>query len=120
MIDLNTLNQWRCIDPMVTKYYGNIGDGTEGAFIIPSPIDGTQLVVIASTGGGWDHVSVSRERRIPNQREMDHIFRLFFAADETAVQFFVPASDHVNNMPNCLHLWRCQEEAFPRPPQIMV
>jgi hypothetical protein len=120
MIDLNTLNQHRLYNKAVIERYGSAGDATCGAFVIPSPIDGEPLRIVASSGGGWDHVSVSRERRIPNQREMDHIFRLFFAADETAVQFFVPASDHVNNMPNCLHLWRCQEEAFPRPPQIFV
>ena len=112
-------------DHSVNRYRGEsarLGDGDEtcGMFFVPSPIDGRDLVVIASAGSGWDHVSVSRRSRTPNWPEMDYVKRLFFADDETVVQYHVPPSDHVNLHPNCLHLWRPQESALPRPPAWMV
>ena len=92
------------------------GDETGGPFLIASPIDHAPLLIIASNNGGWDHVSVSRQNRCPNWREMEHIKRMFFRDDETAVQFHVPPSEHRNLHPYCLHLWRCQTQEFPRPP----
>jgi hypothetical protein len=91
-----------------------------GAFYIPSPIDAQNMLVVASFGLGWDHVSVSRPRRIPNQIEMDYIYRLFFNDDETAVQFFVPSNEHINLHPYCLHLWRHQSIPFPKPNKWLV
>ncbi len=96
------------------------GDETCGAFLVPSPIDGARLRVIASAGGGWDHVSVSRPKRCPNWPEMDHVKRLFFDDSEVVVQFHVPAADHVNLAEFCLHLWRPQDVDVPRPPSWMV
>lgn len=87
-----------------------------GIFTVFSPVDKKPLIVVASTDLGWDHVSVSRKKRSPNQTELDYVFRLFFYPDETAVQFFVPANEHVNNMPFCLHLFRPQNEPIPKPP----
>jgi hypothetical protein len=46
--------------------------------------------------------------------------RLFFREDETAMQLHVPATDHINCHPHCLHLWRPTEVEIPRPPAIMV
>ena len=80
----------------VREFYGFEGDETCGAFSVPSPIDRQPLVIVASSEGGWDHVSVSRKNRCPNWAEMEHIARLFFRDDETAVQFHVPPSDHIN------------------------
>lgn len=100
--------------------YGINGDGTCGAFRIASPVDHRLLVVIASSGEGWDHVSVSRRNRPPNWREMEFIKRLFFKDDEVAMQLHVPISDHIDVHPNCLHLWRPQREPIPRPPGWMV
>lgn len=91
-----------------------------GAFKVPSPVDGKDLLVIASTGLGWDHVSVSCKNRAPNQRELDHIFRLFFAPGETAVQYFLPRDEHINIHEYCLHLWRPQIGGFPKPQRRMV
>jgi len=62
--------------------------------------------VMASAGMGWDHVSISRQNRCPNWPEMEHIKRLFFRDDETAMQLHVPPSDHISIHPYCLHLWR--------------
>ena len=120
MIDLNILNDYRLVAEEVSQYYSNFGDAKEGAFQIPSPVDGKALRVVASSGGGWDHVSVSRAKRIPNQREMDHIYRMFFAANETAMQLFVPEAEHINIHPNCLHIWRPQNEGIPKPPRGFV
>jgi hypothetical protein len=120
MIDLHKLNRFRCVDPSIVERYGGFGDRHEGAFQLPSPVDGQLLVVIASTGLGWDHVSVSRKNRSPNQTELDFIFRTFFETGESAMQLFVPQAEHVNVHPNCLHLWRPQEEGIPKPPRIFV
>lgn len=120
MRNLNELNRYRRTDRAVMELWGWIGDEGNGAFRVPSPIDKRFMTVIASNGQGWDHVSVSRETRCPNWIEMDHVKRLFFNEDETAVQFHVPSTDHVNLHRFCLHLWRCQDTEFPRPPGILV
>jgi hypothetical protein len=115
MRNLNTRNEYR-----LDATYGWIGDETCGAFRLPSPIDGQALVVVASSGEGWDHVSVSRGNRCPNWPEMEFIKRKFFKDDETAMQLHVPPNDHLNRHPYCLHLWRPQQGDIPRPPSWMV
>lgn len=117
MRDLNELNHWRL---KVDKQYGWSGDGTCGAFVLASPIDGQALRVIASSDDGWDHVSVSRVKRPPNWAEMEHVKRTFFKDDECVMQLHVPVAEHINCHPCCLHLWRPQHCAIPRPPSWMV
>jgi len=51
---------------------------------------------------------------------MAYIKKLFFRDDETAMELHVPASDHISDHDNCLHLWRPQEVEIPRPPSWMV
>jgi len=99
---------------------GAAGDDTAGCFYLKSEADRRQLRIIASSDGGWDHVSVSRADRCPTWAEMEQVKRLFFADGETAMQLHVPASDHVNNHPYCLHLWRPHEAEIPRPPALLV
>ena len=120
MRDLNTLNRFRRTDRHVIENCGWAGGGTEGIFMIPSPIDKALIMVVASNGAGWDHVSVSRPNRCPNWPEMELIAGLFFKDDETAMQLHVPATDHVNNHPFCLHWWRPHEVEIPRPDAILV
>ena len=120
MKDLRELDKYRMRGKSVMEAYGWEGDETCGAFNVPSPVDRAPLVIVASSEGGWDHVSVSRNNRTPHWREMEHIALMFFRDDETAVQFHVPPTDHINIHPNCLHWWRCQEQPFPRPPGIFV
>lgn len=120
MRDLRLLNAYRDYSPSVIAFYGNAGDETCGAFLIPSPIDRQPIRVIASSGEGWDHVSASRQGRCPNWPEMEHVKRLFFRDDETAMQLHVPPSEHVNCHPHCLHLWRPHSVEIPRPPSLMV
>ena len=119
MRNLYLLDAWRDTSPEVFALEFT-GDETCGAFLLPSPIDKAPLYVIASSGMGWDHVSVSRANRCPDWPEMDHIKRLFFQDDETAMQLHVPPADHLSFHPNCLHLWRPQNVEIPRPPAILV
>src|SRR5690606_20343251 len=106
MRNLRVLDVYRDVSPDVIRFYGGVGDETCGAFLVPSPIDQKPMRVIASANGGWDHVSVSRQHRCPNWPEMEHVKRLFFKDDETAMQLHVPPSDHISHHPHCLHLWR--------------
>ena|SRR5580765_7749248 len=118
MRDLNLLNRFR-LDVTQTPY-GWSGDGTCGAFEIPSPIDGQPLRIIASCDDGWDHVSVSRSSRCPNWPEMSYIKHRFFNDDEPAMQLHVPVSDHINIHPYTLHIWRPQHATIPMPPKSAV
>lgn len=95
-----------------------MGKGNNGAFMIP--YQSMELTVITSVGQGWEHVSVSLKNRIPNYFEMCFVKDLFFDENETVVQFHVPKEKHVNNMKNCLHLWRDQRNGHLLPPSIMV
>lgn len=121
MRDLNELNRFRLDAKSAhgSPYDWN-GDATCGMFELFSPADLANLRIIASSSGGWDHVSVSRADRCPSWEEMEHVKRKFFKDDEVAMQLHVPASEHVNCHPNCLHLWRSQKEPIPRPPFWMV
>ncbi len=80
------------------------------------------LNVIASTGGGWDHVSVSvaGSPRVPDWSEMEAVKRAFFRPGETAMQLHVPPVEHIDCHPGVLHLWRPQGAEIPRPPGWMV
>jgi hypothetical protein len=119
--DLRELDKYRITDPKALTFTGGwAGDETCGAFITPSPLDQKPLVVQASANEGWDHVSVSREKRVPNWHEMSHIHRVFFKDGEVAMQLHLPASDHINIHPNCLHLWRPHNEKIPLPPKEFV
>ena len=111
---------YRRRDREVVAHFGSIGDSGNGVFEVPSRIDRAGMRVLASNGEGWDHVSVSRRTRCPNWEEMEQIARLFFRPDETAMQLHVPASDHISVHHYCLHWWRPQAEAIPRPPGTMV
>lgn len=120
MRNLRLLDMYRRTDPAVIGYAGWPGDETCGVFAVPSPIDKQTLLVLASSDGGWEHVSVSRRTRCPNWAEMAYIKDLFFRDDEAVVEFHVPKSEHVNDHPYCLHLWRPTDFELPRPPRYMV
>jgi len=120
MRDLRLLDACRVRGREVLEMWGWEGDERCGAFCMRSPIDGGELVIVASSDQGWDHVSVSRKNRCPNWTEMEHVKRAFFRDDETAMQLHVPPTDHVNAHANCLHLWRPLDQEIPRPPAIFV
>lgn len=92
-----------------------------GLWAIPAGVAGNlTLVVIASWGAGWDHVSASLPRRCPTWDEMCQIKSMFFEPEEPVMQLHPPRSRYVNNHPYCLHLWRPQHEIIPLPPEILV
>lgn len=79
-----------------------------------------KVAVIASWGDGWDHVSVSRRDRLPTYEDMQDVARAFFDEGEYAMQLHVPATEHVNDHPYCLHWWRPNDREMPVPPRYMV
>jgi len=118
MRNLHYLDHCR-LDTMAT--HGSMGDEYNGAFKVRSETAPNQtMVVLASRGEGWDHVSVSLKKRCPTWHEMEQIKRLFFANDETAMQLHVPEGDHISYHPYALHLWRPLDAEIPRPPGWMV
>jgi hypothetical protein len=115
------VGKWRDRSPEVAAHYGGVGDGTCGVFRVRLEPRGPLILAVASSAGGWDHVSVSWPNRIPAWRDMDAIKRLFFEDDEIAVQFHINDKDKVNIHPNCLHLWRANSGLhMPTPPKEFV
>jgi hypothetical protein len=92
------------------------GDRTCGLFDVPA----RKLRIIASSGEGWDHVSVSTPDRCPTWDEMQWVRSKFFDDADTVVQFSPPAALHINCHPYCLHLWRPHERAIELPPAWMI
>ncbi len=91
-----------------------------GAFAFGVPGDRT-IFCIASDGRGWEHVSVSlNKKRTPTWEEMCFVKELFWDDDECVVQFHPPKSAYVNNHPYVLHLWRPVNYDFRLPPQNMI
>lgn len=92
--------------------------GNNGAFEIR--MGSRRCRVIASDGGGWEHVSVSLGDRCPNWEEMCRIKAIFWDDEDCVVQYHPPESEYVNNHPFVLHMWRPTEVEMPRPPIWLV
>lgn len=109
--------QFRLTDPrsMLTS---TADDGNNGFFHIP--FESYELMVVASDGLGWEHVSVSLRNRTPNWKEMCFIKDLFWNDEDCVVQFHPPKSEYVNRHNYCLHLWRKIGYEFPRPEKQLV
>lgn len=98
-----------------------------GCFDIPGPC-GERLVIFVSPGDerdpplarGWEHVSVSTKRRIPNWTEMCFVKDLCWDAEDAVIQFHPPRSRYVNRAPNVLHLWKRRGREWPLPPMMLV
>lgn len=99
---------------VVNKSY----DGFNGAIHMPDWVGS----IVVSWGGGWEHVSVSpfKHHITPSWDDMCYIKNLFWNEDECAVQYHPPKFQYVNNMPNCLHLWKPAGHDVEMPPSIMV
>ena len=120
-LHFHRVDRWRDRSEACRSFYGGIGDETCGCFVVPSPIDGAGLRIVASQGMGWDHVSVSRKNRCPNWTEMEFIKRLFFAPHEICMQLHVAESEHLSLHPYCLHIWRPNDgTTIPLPPSETV
>lgn len=114
---MKTLEELRHTPNLMIKHLGNDG-GCGEIYKAGKPF----ATVIWSNGGGWEHISISPYKMscIPTWKDMCDLKDMFFYDDETVVQFHPPKSEYVNNMPNCLHLWRPINEKMPTPPFIMV
>ena len=45
---------------------------------------------------------------------------MFFRKEEACVQYHPAESEYVDNVKNCLHIWRPTAEELPTPPAYMV
>ncbi len=92
-------------------------DGNNGCFLIERSI-----FIIASDGGGWEHVSVSLKKRKenPSWDIMNRIKNMFWEEEDTVFQFHPPKSQYVNFHPYCLHLWRPIGKEIPLPNPKMI
>ena len=65
-------------------------------------------VVVGENEDGWEHVSFSPyfKNYIPHWKDMCDIKNMFWGEDEECIQFFPKASEYVNIMENCLHIWK--------------
>jgi hypothetical protein len=102
-----------------TGPFGSTDDyGPNGAFKLKRC--GRTYYMVASTGLGWEHVSVSSETRIPNWEFMCFVKDLFWDPEDCVIQYHPPKSLYVNNHKNCLHLWRKIDFDFPIPSTHLV
>lgn len=79
-----------------------------------------KCTIIASWGGGWEHVSVCPANRCPTWEEMCKIKDMFWNSNEVVMQIHPEKSAYVNIMPNCLHLWKPIDQEIPVPPILYV
>lgn len=97
--------------------------GNNGLFIIkPIKHGEPSLKVIASDGAGWEHVSVSTNKRCPNWEEVSCVKAMFWGEEDLVVQFHPVKSQYVNRHPYCLHLWRKSgtNDFCETPPKVLV
>ena len=93
-------------------------DGFNGVISFPS----WQGSFVCSTGAGWEHVSVApfHRRIVPSWDDMCTVKDIFWYKDEAVIQIHPPEAEYVNNIPNCLHLWRCTYREMVLPPSVLV
>lgn len=93
-------------------------DGFHGIISMPTWIGN----LIVSKGGGWEHISVSPKklRIIPSWDDMCRLKDIFWNEDESVIEIHPAKNEYVNNMPNCLHLWRCYYKDMVLPPSCFV
>lgn len=98
-------------------------DGPNGAFTFRR--GSVEIIVIASVGMGWEHVSarargMDLKERVPTWAEMCWLRDLFFDPEEVVIQIHPKHSEYVNCHPNVLHLWRPTYCDIPTPPTYML
>lgn len=119
MKDLNTLNAFRKVAKEI-EIVGCKGDSGNGVFEVR--VGAKWFWVIASNGGGWEHVSVSpvSGNGIPTWKDMCAIKEMFFEDEEAVMQIHPKKSEYVNLHKNCLHLWRLTDGLMVLPPKEFV
>ena len=78
-------------------------DGGSGIFTKGSLYGAT---VVWSYAGGWEHVSICPPNRTATWEEMCVLKDMFWEENEAVMQLHPPKESYVNNMKNCLHLWK--------------
>jgi len=118
--DWAKLNACRILPSQDEDYGSTSADGFNGAFWIR--LNGLKLLIIASDGYGWQHVSVSiaGSDMPPSWSIMCQVKDLFWDPEDWVVQYHPANSQYVNNHPGVLHLWRPTSEKLPTPPSILV
>jgi hypothetical protein len=83
---------------------------------------GVALQVIASWGGGWEHVSVTHKnkKQCPLWSEMCFVKDFFFRPDELVIQYHPAENEYVNRHQFVLHIWKPINQEIPKPPKIFV
>jgi hypothetical protein len=93
--------------------------GNNGLFVFG--FKGYQVNCIASDGEGWEHVSVTINRkRTPDWETMGLVKEIFWGEDSTVIQYHPPKKVYVNFHPYCLHLWRPVGVSIPLPPTKLI
>lgn len=97
--------------------------GTNGFFRIPLS-ENTLANVQASSGCGWEHVSVHVVEdyiaETPTWDEMCIIKDIFWDEEDCVVQYHPPKSHYINHHENVLHLWKPTDFEIPVPDPILV
>lgn len=118
MSDFTFLNQYR---ERLGPYATEDSDRFRGRFRLT--IKGMRVIVLASDGMGWKHVSVSLRdypHTTPSWEMMCEIKDLFWEPQDWVIQFHPAKSEYVNTHPGCLHLWQPTHLKFPTPKSILV
>ena len=111
------LEQKRITKGKMTSSYR---DGFNGQFAVWHKK--IELLVQASNGKGWEHVSVSRRgsNNNPSWGDMCFVKGLFWKPDECVIQYHPAEANYINDHPGCLHMWRPIGQDVPMPPTNLV
>lgn len=120
----NTIELYR----IVIGKFATCPNGKPTGYFFPVPCLATgmpDMKIVANDAShpvaqGWEHVSVSFRDRTPTWAEMSWVKDQFWEEEETVFQLHPPKSQHINNHPYCLHLWRNANAEIALPPSIMV
>lgn len=110
---------------VLTGPYKSPSNATFGSFRVPlkySHGGRVELTILAYDGeqDGWEHVSISTQKRCPTWEEMCRVKSWFWDDEDCVMQLHPPKSEWISMHPYCLHLWRPIEKDIPRPPNIAV
>lgn len=83
--------------------------------VAPPDVSDQEMMEWGLSGEHFEHVSVSLGYRCPRWDEMCWVKDLFFEPEECVMQLHVPRSQHINDHPYCLHLWRPTKTPVPMP-----
>ena len=104
---------------------GVFGHGNNGYFLLKRTAKTRKLAIVASDGGGWEHVSIhatdgAGHQWTPTWEEMCHVKNVFWDGEDVVMQLHPKQSEYVNFHPHTLHLWRPIGLMIPTPPPEFV